>query len=102
MDIQETPFARAVKVAGGMTALARKLNECGHKVRGHATVYQWGQTRVPAEYCPDIEAITGVKCEELRPDVNWSVLRAKKLKKAKRSPGDHPHQRSTDLHPKAA
>jgi DNA-binding transcriptional regulator YdaS (Cro superfamily) len=39
-------------------------------------VYQWErQDRVPAEYCPDIEAITGIACELLRPDVNWSVLR---------------------------
>lgn len=58
-----------------MTALARKLNERGHDIKGHATVYQWKQGRVPADYCPDIEAITGVLCEELRPDVNWSVLR---------------------------
>lgn len=32
---------------------------------------------VPAEYCPAIERETGVKCEELRPDVPWSVLRTK-------------------------
>ena len=34
---------------------------------------------VPAERCPDIEAATNgaVTCEELRPDVNWSVLRSK-------------------------
>lgn len=31
----------------------------------------------PAEYCPDIERVTGgaVRCEDLRPDVDWSVLR---------------------------
>jgi DNA-binding transcriptional regulator YdaS (Cro superfamily) len=34
--------------------------------------------QVPAEHCPAIErATTGaVRCEELRPDVDWSVLRA--------------------------
>lgn len=31
--------------------------------------------RVPAEMCPLIEKHTGVKCEELRPDVEWGVLR---------------------------
>jgi DNA-binding transcriptional regulator YdaS (Cro superfamily) len=31
--------------------------------------------RVPAEHCPSIEAATGIRCEDLRPDVNWSVLR---------------------------
>ena len=33
--------------------------------------------RVPAEHCPAIERATGgkVRCEDLRPDVDWSVLR---------------------------
>lgn len=45
------------------------------------TVNQWvnGQRPVPAERCPDIEAATGVPCEELRPDVAWHVLRGKPL-----------------------
>lgn len=75
MGTKLTALDRAVHAAGSKAALARKLNERGHHITGHATVYQWGLTRVPAEYCPDIEAITGVKCEELRPDVNWAQLR---------------------------
>lgn len=74
-SIDETPLERAIRLADGMTALVKKLNERGKDIKGHATVYQWKQSRVPSDYCPDIEAITGVKCEELRPDVNWSVLR---------------------------
>jgi DNA-binding transcriptional regulator YdaS (Cro superfamily) len=42
-------------------------------------VTQWstGSRQVPAERCPVIERLTGgqVTCEELRPDVEWSVLR---------------------------
>jgi DNA-binding transcriptional regulator YdaS (Cro superfamily) len=42
-------------------------------------VSQWrnGVRDVPAERCPDIEAATGgaITCEELRPDVNWAVVR---------------------------
>ena len=36
-----------------------------------------GGRRVPAELCPAIERATGgsVRCEELRPDIPWSVLR---------------------------
>jgi DNA-binding transcriptional regulator YdaS (Cro superfamily) len=36
-----------------------------------------GARRVPAEKCPDIEAITKglVTCELLRPDVNWGYIR---------------------------
>lgn len=29
----------------------------------------------PSDFCPGIEKITGVKCEQLRPDIDWSVLR---------------------------
>jgi DNA-binding transcriptional regulator YdaS (Cro superfamily) len=53
-----------------MAELARRLG----KTRG--AVNQWKQ-RVPAEMCPAIERITGVKCEALRPDVEWTVLRGK-------------------------
>lgn len=73
----ETALDRAIKAAGGMTQMARDLS-----LSGHAVVYQWTKTRVPAEKCPEIEALTGVKCEELRPDVKWSVLRAKPARKA--------------------
>lgn len=31
--------------------------------------------RVPAERCPGIERLTGVRCELLRPDVDWAYLR---------------------------
>jgi DNA-binding transcriptional regulator YdaS (Cro superfamily) len=42
-----------------------------------ASISRWKKERVPAEVCPDIEALTGMRCEELRPDVNWGVLRRK-------------------------
>lgn len=42
-------------------------------------ISQWktGERRVPAERCPLIERATGglVRCEDLRPDVAWDVLR---------------------------
>lgn len=72
---RESPLDRAIRVAGGRTKLARALS-----LKGPAVVYQWGLARVPAERCPDIEALTGVKCEELRPDVNWSVVRGEATK----------------------
>lgn len=75
MEIIETPkeaLDRAINVAGGMSALAKTLNLSGHQV-----IYQWGLNRVPSDYCPLIEKITGglVRCEDLRPDVAWGVLR---------------------------
>ena len=42
-------------------------------------IAQWSSTRqVPAERCPSIEKATSgaVRCEELRPDVDWAYLRA--------------------------
>ena len=42
-------------------------------------VSQWGsgRTRVTAERCIEIERVTGgaVRCEDLRPDIDWSVVR---------------------------
>lgn len=60
----------------GRGALARLSEEIGIKP---PIVSFWvsGQRQVPAERCPEIERITNgqVTCEELRPDVNWAVLR---------------------------
>ena len=40
-------------------------------------VQQWFKRKTPIIRCPEIERITEgkVTCEELRPDVNWKVLR---------------------------
>lgn len=42
-------------------------------------VSQWKQPdrQVPSEYCPTIERLTDgdVRCEDLRPDVDWAYLR---------------------------
>ncbi|WP_071058691.1 YdaS family helix-turn-helix protein [Pelistega sp. MC2] len=42
-------------------------------------ISQWALSKrqVPAERCPDIEKATNglVRCEDLRPDVDWSILR---------------------------
>jgi len=63
----------AADIVGGQAALARAL-----EVKP-PTVNQWvvGTRQVPAEKCPAIERVTGgqVRCEDLRPDVAWGVLR---------------------------
>lgn len=75
---------KAVQILGGQTATARALSTPARKIV-QANVYKWlnspnpDQTP-PAEYCPALERATGdagerVLCEELRPDVDWSVLR---------------------------
>lgn len=47
-------------------------------------ISQWAHRKrqVPAERCPDIERATAgaVRCEDLRPDIDWAVLRGPELK----------------------
>lgn len=76
---------QAVDLLGSQGAMATKLTTYrnGSDI-SQALVWNWinRDGGAPAYICPDIEAITGVKCELLRPDVNWAVLR-KTPKKAK-------------------
>lgn len=70
MNDTDVALNRAIVAAGGISAMARALG-----LSSHGVVHQWRLNRVPAEHCPDIEALTGIRCEELRPDINWAVLR---------------------------
>lgn len=72
---------QAVNKIGGQSALAAALSGTRRKLT-QAHVWNWLNSpnpakAPPAEYCPDIERITGIRCEELRPDVDWAVLRGK-------------------------
>ena len=79
MDEQPLPqraaLQRAADLLGGQSALALA---CGYEDRRHVWPWFNSARRVPAEKCPAIERATGgaVRCEELRPDVAWSVLRS--------------------------
>lgn len=44
----------------------------------YQVVQQWFVNGVPAEYCPQIERLTGgvVRCEELNEKVDWAYIRA--------------------------
>ena len=73
---QREAARRAVKILGGLVKTAEALNLPAK----HQAVQGWIANRVPAEYCPLIEKATRekgepVSCEELRPDIAWSVLR---------------------------
>jgi DNA-binding transcriptional regulator YdaS (Cro superfamily) len=70
------PIERAIESAGGATKLALSLGVTTQAV----CFWRDGKRSFPAERCPDVEALTGVSCEELRPDVNWAVLRNKPRK----------------------
>ena len=67
----------AISTAGGLKPFTQAVGAPStHAVRG------WFMARVPADYCPAIERVTGVKCEALRPDVEWGVLRGTATKEA--------------------
>lgn len=77
MENPPTPIQRACKACGSATALALAL----HKSPQFVSQLVRGERPVPAELCPLIEQATRgtldvVTCEQLRPDVAWSVLRA--------------------------
>jgi DNA-binding transcriptional regulator YdaS (Cro superfamily) len=68
---------RAAAVLGGQAAMASIL---GYTDRRGVWAYFHTDRRFPAEHCPVIERATtergqAVRCEELRPDVAWDVLR---------------------------
>lgn len=65
-----TPIANAIAQLGGPTAAGRLFDIV------YQTPQQWiAQGRVPAEYCPRIEQLTGIRCEELNDRVDWSLIR---------------------------
>jgi DNA-binding transcriptional regulator YdaS (Cro superfamily) len=69
-----SPLETAVAVLKGQAALAGAI---GVKQQH---IWNWinrAGGKVPAEHCPAIERATNgaVRCEDLRPDVAWDVLR---------------------------
>jgi len=58
----DTPTRNAIAAKFGVTQQA---------------ITNWLARDIPADKCPDIEQLTGIRCEDLRPDVNWDVLRQK-------------------------
>lgn len=85
MTIQPTPAApeaagdateagaleRAIALLGGPSEAARALGI------SRQAVHKWKGNRAPVEHCPTIERLTlrAVTCEQLRGDVEWSVVR---------------------------
>jgi DNA-binding transcriptional regulator YdaS (Cro superfamily) len=67
MTNNESPIDRAAAAAGSSAALAQRLGV------DPTLVHQWrhGRRPIAKHHCPAIEAATGVRCEELRPDLQW-------------------------------
>ena len=69
-----SPIERAAAAAGSKSALARLL---GLKVQ---SIQQW--TRIPAERLIDVERVTGIPREELRPDLYRSAKKRPSTQRA--------------------
>ena len=68
------PTQLAIQGAGGPAKVAAAV---GCTVQA-VCFWRDGKRTLPAEVCPTLERLTqgAVRCEDLRPDVDWSVLRA--------------------------
>lgn len=68
---------KAVSIIGSMQVLADLLGV----TKGAVGQWKLEGRRIPAEHCPAIERFTdgAVRCEELRPDVDWAYLRNSKV-----------------------
>ena len=66
-------IANAAEVLGSSAALAEALG-CRPEF---VSQLKTGRRPVPAELCPVIERLTAgtVTCEDLRPDIEWAVVR---------------------------
>lgn len=62
---------RAAQIVGSQKELARRLGV------SKGAVSQWCAQSVPLDRCIPIEQLTSgaVRCEDLRPDVDWGYLR---------------------------
>jgi len=68
----ENSLEHAIRLLGSQKALADAIGV------SPKTVWAWvNRKAVPAEHCPAIERATNgaVRCEDLRPDVDWAYLR---------------------------
>lgn len=86
MSSTQTPIAEACEIVGGQAEMARLLSVTPSAVNQWCTRLR----SVPAERCPEIERATrdkgrAILCEQLRPDVSWSVLRDAPKRKPKRT-----------------
>lgn len=73
---------KAISMIGSMQSLADHLGV----TKGAVGQWKGDDRKVPAEHCPVIERLTSgvITCEQLRPDVEWPVIRNSKQSRAHR------------------
>ncbi|MBN7138975.1 hypothetical protein A7A76_07690 [Lysobacter enzymogenes] len=74
LELVLNPIQQAVDAQGGASALVRAIKQIApHVSISAALVSQWrtGLRPIAPAHCPYIEAVSGVACELLRPDLEW-------------------------------
>ena len=71
--MNDTPIKAAIAALGGPVPAAKALTVTP------GMVHHWinGRNDVAPAHCPTLERLTGVKCEALRPDLEWTRKRGK-------------------------
>lgn len=72
MNLTPEQIRAIIKAAGGAAAIAED------RQIGVTAVTNWPlRSVIPAVYCPTLERLTNgqYRCEQMRPDVEWEVLR---------------------------
>ncbi len=64
--MQESQFPRAIEAVGSQAELARRLGVFTQHV------HNWTKRGLPPDRCESVEAVTGIRCEDLRPDYEWT------------------------------
>jgi DNA-binding transcriptional regulator YdaS (Cro superfamily) len=84
----EEALDKAVAHAGTVQSLADHLGV----TKGAVGQWKAEGRRIPAEHCPAIERLTdgGVRCEQMRPDVDWAYLRLAAAPSTRRRPAPPP------------
>lgn len=71
-----TPIEQAIDAIGTQAELAAGLSRLQNRAEPihPSLISQWvtGRKPIAAAHCPFIEQLTGVRCEQLRPDLVWT------------------------------
>ncbi|MYM37244.1 Cro/Cl family transcriptional regulator [Duganella sp. FT94W] len=75
--MNSSPLDKVAAHIGSYAELALQLGV----TKGAVGQWKLPGRRVPAEHCPTIEKLVDgiVRCEELRPDVDWAYLRGTRI-----------------------
>lgn len=61
-----TPFQQVIQAVGSQRTLSGLLGV------SEQAVSNWSKAGFPEDRCPAIEAASGIRCEVLRPDIDWT------------------------------